>query len=304
MRFTKAEFDTMVKELLYTTPVSFDMLCHIAEKTLRPTVIKWCKAEDCLRGRGYEKDIMQEIHLRLMKTTVNNFLLRDGISQPFNNDPEGFEDWMFRVAENLKRDFANSVRSVDFKTEDIDNPAIGNVLADGSGNTAETEDRIEQLQWAFSMVLSADAGVYKILTWLAQFIFILDEDVTKIQSNELIIEAFGDKTLYDMYGMLLDAARKIPWIVVTKEQNEKIMLALRKKRDGKVTYGETPYKDFFMKHNGEPSGKKSISDWMNRMNDMLKRKTEDPHTAKITGKKSSYPDGTEKRSGGNETSKC
>ena len=29
-----------------------------------------------------------------------------------------------------------------------------------------------------------------------------------------------------------------------------------------------------MKHNGEVSGKKSISDWMNRMNDMIKRRVE------------------------------
>ena len=75
MRFTRNEFDTMVNELLYSTPASFDMLCSIAEKTLRPSVINWCKNEDCLRGKGYEDDIMQEIHLRLMKTTVDYFLI-------------------------------------------------------------------------------------------------------------------------------------------------------------------------------------------------------------------------------------
>lgn len=298
LRFTKEEFSAMANELLYSTPVSFDMLCRIAEKTLRPSVVNWCNGEDCLRGRGYEDDIMQEIHLRLMKTTVGYFLLRDGIEQPYNNDPEGFEDWMFRVAENLKRDFANRVRSIDFKTEDIDDldPIV-------SGNrTEETEARIAQLQQAFSIVLSSDVSVYKVLTWVAQFVCILDQNVPKIKSNALIIDAFEDRTLYEMYDMLLEASKKIPWIVVTEEQNEKILRALQKKRNGDVSYGETKYKSFFMKHNGEISGKKSISDWMNRMNDMLKRKTEETEQ-KIVGKTAS-PQGEGKRSSGNEAFDC
>ena len=67
------------------------------------------------------------------------------------------------------------------------------------------------------------------LTWLAQFIFILEYDISKIKSNELIITAFENKTLYDMYDMILTASNKFPWIVITREQNEKILDALRKK---------------------------------------------------------------------------
>ena len=303
MRFTRNEFDAMVNELLYSTPASFDMLCSIAEKTLRPSVINWCKNEDCLRGRGYEDDIMQEIHLRLMKTTVDYFLLRNGVKEPYNDNPEGFEDWIFRVADNLKRDFANRVRNRDFKTEDIDNPVIGDISSDDYSDGCESEERIERLKQAFSIVLSSDVGIYKVLTWLAQFVFILDENVTKIKSNELIIAAFEEKTLYDMYDMLLNASKKIPWIVVTKEQNEKILCALRKKREGTVSYGETKYRNFFMKHNGEVSGKKSISDWVNRMNDMIRRQIEDPETEKRGKKKTNK---TEKKKGGSgdEASNC
>ena len=256
----------MVNELLYSTPVSFDALCAIAEKTLRPAVFGWCQSEDCLRGRGYEEDILQEIYLRLMKTTVAYFLLRDGCDKPFNDDPEGFEDWLYKVAENLKRDFANQVRNRDFKTENMDQPAIEAIAQEESCDQWEQEERILRLRQAFSVVLSSDVSVYKVLTWLAQFLLVLSQDVTKIQSNDLIITAFAERSLYDMYGMLLSAAQKIPWLRVTEEQNEKILCALRKKRAGDVTYGETKYKDFFMKHNGEVSGKKSISDWVNRMN--------------------------------------
>lgn len=276
MRFTRDEFNVMVNELLYKDPISFDMLCQIAEKTLRPSVANWCKTEDCLRGRGYEDDIMQEIYLRLMKTTVDYFLLRDDIEGPYNDNPEGFEDWIFFVAKNIKRDFANKIRNRDFTTDDIDDPAIGEIP---SGDYEDdTEENVDRLKQAFSIVLSSDVGIYKVLTWLAQFIFILELDISKIKSNELIIAAFENKNLYDMYDMILTASNKIPWIVITREQNEKILEALRKKRTGNVSYGETKYKDFFMKHNGEVSGKKSISDWMNRMNDMIKRRVETKDT--------------------------
>lgn len=268
MRFTKNEFDVMVDELLYQEPVSFDMLCRIAEKTLRPAVVHWCNGEDCLRGRGYEDDIMQDIHLRLMKITVTYFLLREDVEGPYNNDPEGFEDWLFRVGENLKRDFANKVRSEDFKTESIEEPVPGYIPEDGS----EAEARIEQLKQAFSIVLSADVRVYKVLTWLAQCILMLELDVTKIESNDLIVAAFEDKTLYEMYAMILAASRKIPWITVSRQQEEKILKALAKPWRGDVTYGEAKYNAFFMKHNGWVSGKKSISDWMYRMNELIKQK--------------------------------
>lgn len=276
MRFTRDEFDVMVNELLYKDPISFDMLCQIAEKTLRPSVVNWCKTEDCLCGRGCEDDIMQEIHLRLMKTTVDYFLLRAEVEGPYNDNPEGFEDWIFFVAKNIKRDFANKIRNRDFTTDDIDDPAIGEIPSNDYED--DTEENVDRLKQAFSTVLSSDVGIYKVLTWLAQFIFILEFDVSKIKSNELIIAAFENKTLYDMYDMILTASNKIPWIVITRDQNEKILEALRKKRNGNVSYGETKYKDFFMKHNGEVSGKKSISDWMNRMNDMIKRKVETKDT--------------------------
>lgn len=270
MRFTKEEFDIMVDELLHQDAVRFDMLCQIAEKTLMPAVKRWCMDEPCLRGRNYENDIMQDIHIRLMKTVIGSFLLREDVIGPYNNDPEGFEDWLFTVAVNLKRDFANAVRGRDFKTDDLDEHQ--NLPAPENGVEAELE-RIDKLKQALSTVLSANVGVYKVLTWLAQFIFVLDMGVTKIQSNEMIVEAFGDKTLYQMYDMILRASRQISWLEITDEQHDRIVTALGKQWDAQHTYGETEYKAFFMKHNGEISGKKSISDWVNRLNTMIQRKT-------------------------------
>jgi len=285
LRFTKEEFDTMVEQLLFAQQVQFEMLCQIAEKTLRPAVIRWCMDEPCLRGRSYENDIMQEIHIRLMKTVIGGFLLRENVTGPYNNDPEGFEDWLFTVAVNLKRDFANSVRGRDFKTDDLDDhwdiPAPEREWED-------EQERIDKLKQALDTVLSANAGVYKVLTWLAQFVFVLGMDVTKIQSNEMILEAFENKTLNQMYDMILLASRQIPWLQISGTQNRRILAELGKKWDGEHTYGQTRYKTFFMKHNGEISGKKSISDWSNRLNTMIQRKTE-------TESMKTRPEGTKRR---------
>lgn len=287
MRFTVAEFDTMVHELLYAQTPSFNTLCQIADKTLRPSVFRWCKMEQCLCGRGFEDDLMHDILMRLMNTTVSGFLLRNGADGPYNNDPEGFEDWMFRVASNLKCDFAKRIRGQDFKTEDIDNlPG----LAAPEGDEGEAQERVDRLKQALAIVLDADVGVYKVLTWLAQFIFILNHDVTKIKSNELILAAFEEKTLYEMHEMLLAAAKRVPWLVIDPVQNERIVSALQKKWTPGKSCGETKYKEFFMKHNGEVSGKKSISDWVNRMNGMVRRATDPTAGAAKKGRGKHVPE--------------
>lgn len=40
MHFTRDEYDTMVNELLYCTPIVFDTLCKIVEATIRSAVEK------------------------------------------------------------------------------------------------------------------------------------------------------------------------------------------------------------------------------------------------------------------------
>ena len=302
MRFTREEFDTMVKELLYQTPVSFDMLCHIAEKTLLPTIKNWCAMDTSLHGRDYDQDIMQNVHIRLIQTTVPNFLLRDGIAGAYNNDPEGFEDWMFAVAKNIKRDFASEVRKVDFKTTSIDEPGV--IEAPDNNNMEEDEAQRERLEQAFNRILSADTSVYKVLTWLAQSLFMLEQDVTKIQSNELILVAFSNKTLNEMYDMLLTWSDRIPWLTVSEVQKARIRGALRKKGRNGVPYGETRYSAFFMKYKGEPSGKKSISDWMNRLNDLLRKEKDEEDGTPENTKKTPEDDGDKKGRGGDEASDC
>ena len=268
MIFTQEEFQIMVDELLYQEPVSFDMLCHIAEKTLENKVKYWCSNDTALRNRGCEEDIMQEIYLRLIKTTVSGFLLKKSVNGVYNNDPEGFEDWLFRVARNIKKDFANRIRGRDIKTESLDE-LESQWLSERQQE--ELERRIERLGKAFDIVMAADASVYKVLSWLAQFLFILDRNITKIQSADEIIAAFEHTTLNEMYEKLRAVARRIPWVQITQSQDEKLRKALDKPWDGECTYGQVEFCMFFMKHNAQVAGKKSISDWSNRMNTLIRR---------------------------------
>jgi len=273
--FTVEEFNIMVDEVLCKNSEEsvFDMLAEIAEKTLRNSVYAWCMQDSRLRGRDYEGDIMQKIHLRLKKTVVDYFLLRDDIDGPYNNDPEGFRAWMFTVANNIKKDFAESVGKEDSRLINLEDCPPHIPAPESSHDIEERDEHREILKKAFSIVLSSDVKVYKVLTWVAQFLFVASDYSTKIESSEVIVDAFQNKTLYDMYSIILDASSKIPWIVVTEEQNQRIVTALQKKYRGDVTYGQTKYSTFFMKNKGKVDGKKSISDWSNRINDIIRRKT-------------------------------
>ena len=262
---TAEEFQTMAEELLQRQPASFDTLYAIAERVLRPSLNRWCREDDTLRGRGCEEDIMQEIHIRLIKTTVTGFLLRNGVDGPVNDDPEGFEDWMFTVAHNVQRDYARRARLVAWRTTGLQEAQLSD--EENPYDTGEERQRQEKLAEAFSIVLEADVQIYKVLTWLDQCLFIIQLDVTKIRSNELILQSFENKTLYEMYDQLLQGAGQLSWLRITNGQKDHLQTALDAPYDDRHSYGHMKYSEFFMKK----GGKATISDWVNRMNNMIKR---------------------------------
>lgn len=268
MRFTQEEFDTMVQEVLYTEPSCSDMLCDMAQRLLQPMVDAWCRKDPVLRGRQFEGDVMNDILLHLMRTVVHGFLLRDDVAGPYNNDPEGFERWVCLVAHNRQRDFADRIRRADFHTtseEELDTVGVYDETPE------EYQARICCLRKAFEIVMDSDARVYKVLTWLAQTIFIAEQDLEHHQANALVVTAFENKTLFEMYNMILIASRRIPWMQISLPQHKRVVEALQKPWDEDLTYGEVKYGAFFMKYRGEVAGKKSVSDWINRMNNLIRR---------------------------------
>lgn len=267
MPFSTEEFNIMLEELLHAQPASFTMLCSIAEKTLRPSVRRWCAADADLAGQEFEDDIMNEIHIRLIKTCVSSFLLRQGVDAPVNADPVGFKNWMFKVALNIKRDFSNQVRKVTMHTRPVGEEEDLPAPAEADPQTQLTDAHEERLCRAFAIVLGADVQVYKVLTWMAQCLFILEQDITRIRSNELLLETFQRKTLFEMHEALLQAADQISWLQISEAQNQRLLKALNTPYDDVRVFGAVQYSEFFMKK----GGKATISDWVNRMNSMIKR---------------------------------
>ena len=263
--FTDSEFDIMVAELTVYDPPSFDMMLNIVEKTLARAIKKWCAEDKRLAGRQLEDDIMQETKLRVMKTCVTHFLKR---TDELNNDPDGFSNWLYEVALNIKRDFANRQEKHDNRERGFEEGEL-DYIGDPDSEKNESREAVnERLAAAFAVVLDSGISIYKILTWLAQCVFIIEYDVAKKDSNEMLVEEFSEKTLYEMRDSVYSFAEGIPWMVFTAEHKKKIDDALAEEYEDGKTYGETRYKDFFM----VKQGKATISDWIYRVNEIIKKK--------------------------------
>lgn len=264
--FSDGEFRQMTVELLCDETPRFDTLCLLADKTLRHSVCRWCAEDAALAGGRYEDDIMQETLLRLIRCVVSGFLLRDGPDGEINDDPDGFYRWMFTVARNVKRDFSNRVRKVGFTVrtfEEGEEDLIPDDTPTADGNACDRE----LLRRAVAVVLDADVHVCKVLTWLAQCLFMIRADLSRIRANDKILREFENKTLYEMRDLLAVAATEIPWLSVSKEQFRKIDRELDRPFSDNRKTGEIRYKEFFMKK----GGKATISDWVNRINSLIRR---------------------------------
>ena len=109
--FSPEEFDKMYREILDSACICYDTLLYLSHRALFGLVCQWCRNDPALRGQQYEEDLMQEIQIRLIKSCVTGFFLRN--HEP-NYDPEGFQNWLFTVALNVKKDFAKKIRQIRF----------------------------------------------------------------------------------------------------------------------------------------------------------------------------------------------
>ncbi len=266
MAFSNEEFDIMVDELLFQEIPSFDMLCSIVNKVFSSKVRYWCATEDCLKNRRLEEDLMQRIQMKFILVTITGFLKREDLNGEINRDPDGFFSWMKTVANNTKRDFCNEIRNYDFNTSELDD----SIKDECTDSEITQKERIERLKEAVDIVFSSNINVYKTLTWMAQMIFIIGYGVSKKKSNIMILEAFENKTLFDMYKMIKLSSKYIPWLVIDGEKDVRIYKQLNKSWNENLVYGEVTYSTFFMKKGGV----NTISDWVNRVNNMIRRAME------------------------------
>ena len=137
-----------------------------------------------------------------------------------------------------------------------------------AGLPFEPDESTDMLRAAFERVLDMDVQVYKIITWVAQAVLILSADVTKIRSNELLISAYAQMTLAEMWTSVTAASARIPWLRISADADARLRKMLAAPFSKDVRYGDMVYADFFMKK----GAKASISDWVNRINSGLKEK--------------------------------
>ncbi len=256
--YSEEEFYKVFHDITDTQHPVFDSLVNLAQETLKSSVKRWCYEDSCLRGGSYEDDVMQEILIRLIKNCVSGFFMRDG---KLNNDPDGFKNWMFTVAKNVKNDFAKKIRRMQFIESELDEN-----LSDGTLSpiyvSSEAEER---LSTSFRRVIDSDISIYKVLTWIAQMLIIANMNVTKIQSNDILVQHFGFLTLDNMLEMIVAGAKDIPWLSLSDEQLARLRYKLDETTADGVRLGDKTYSDFYMKK----GPKATVSDWVNRINNFI-----------------------------------
>lgn len=260
--FSAQDYNIMLEELLYREEVSFDMLCYIAEKSLRATVNYWCKTESALAGGGFEDELMGEIHLRLIKTVFDFFLLGDGAESGVADDHEQFGLWLLRVATNTKDRF------ISFKLKhrgraDCDREKISTPPDD---EFCENEDRIAKLRRALTVAFSTDATPIRVLCWLSEYLFVLDEKNTGNRTRMQIIEAFEERELSSLATELEGASVRLPWLSLDEKQVQAIRSALAVEMNGRALGG---YKFGEVLIGG--GSRKQISDWFYEMDEIIGR---------------------------------
>lgn len=268
-----------ILEEMTKKPVSYDALCRFAMTVLPPKVRYWC----LIAGRnapGHAEDLLQEIYVRLIvKSEICFFKKKEADGTVREKTRSEFTAWITRVALNYSLTFFRKINGKESYNLDIDDPDLPEIPAP-EDNSEEREEVIRRLRTAFAIVISSDVNIYKVLSWLGMAVLMLDRDQTKIQANTAMVAQFGKKTLWEMYTEILSMGARIPWMQFTDAQDENIRRALAETSDNGVCFGDRMFSEFFMLNGGTPSGKKSVSDWENRINGRIKKEMQDPDKAK------------------------
>ncbi len=264
-----------ILEEMTKKPVSYDALCRFAMTVLPSKVRYWC----LIAGRnapGHAEDLLQEIYARLIvKSETCFFKKKEADGTVREKTRSEFTAWITRVALNYSLSFFRKVNGKESYNLDIDDPDLPEIPAP-EDNSEEREEVIRRLRNAFAVVISSDVNIYKVLTWLGMAVLMLERDQTKIQANTAMVAMFGEKTLWDMYTEILSMGARIPWIQFTNAQDETIRRALAEKSDNGACFGDRKFCEFFMRSGDSPSGKKSVSDWENRLNSRIRDEEQDP----------------------------
>ncbi len=258
--FTDEEFHVMLSQLSEGNPDGYTTLYEIAKKTLFGTIRKWCNSRK--HTVGYEEDVMQEVHLRLFKTCVTGFLMRDGVP---NDNPAGFKSWMFTVAKNIYEDIAKKLKKmplIETDASDDEPPEIEDINND---LYYEDDYDYEALNRYFEFVLDSGSEPHIVLTWVAVMLAVVRGNLNRSESTAYITCVFNDLTMDEVLDYVVENADKILWLQISEELLGRLRKKLNKTDSEGQRIGGKKYCDFYMKK----GDRASVSDWVNRMNGRL-----------------------------------
>ena len=257
MRFSAAEFDLMLYELLEADPPMFDTLCSIVEKELMPSIRGWCANDPALRGRYCEDEILNDTQHKIIITCITSFFLREGRTEP-NRDMEQFCRWIYTIAHNTARDCASKYRECII----VDYDELQERITDDEAEEYLTED----IAAIFDLAMSFKNVIYKLLAWLCVAVIILKEADKRSVATEILVDRFANASLDSMLDFLISELRDYPELMLDASQEKKMRQALDEKDEEGVRIGDRPFSHFFM----SKGGKYSVSDWIHRINHSIK----------------------------------
>lgn len=255
---TEEEFGLVCSEIMDAPIPRFDALAAVAYKVLGKYIENLCKNDMYLGKDGkHADDIMSEIQIRLIKKSVSGFFMRDGVP---NYSREEFIKWLFTVAKNVKRDYAERVRREEFKKNKL-------LQQETENKITVSNSAYDRLRSAFEAVVTSDSKVYKVLTWLTVMIIIGRQNVSKIEATDTLVKMCDGMTLDEMYGLVVKQSEYIGWMKLDGQVDAEMERRLNAEHESGRRMGSMVYSDFYMKK----GPKATVSDWINRMNGYIER---------------------------------
>lgn len=268
--FTEEEFQTIVDELFNKSESGFNTLLKVIDRAFSRNVENWANSTSFLKGGLHHEDVMQEIRIKVCKNVVTNFFKHERANGEINYDPLGFQKWLCTVVKHEKISYFNQMLRVRHCTIDLNDTTVESMVENLASTTEDYYGEFssrERLEEAFKVVIESEARPYTVLTWIAARLFFIEVNEKGGEISSMVDSAFGNKTLYQMRDMLFQATERIKWMKLTEKGKEKINKALDTLYNGISPYGEMRYYEFYM----SKGAKASISDWINKMDNIIKK---------------------------------
>ena len=273
--FTKDEYYGIVHLIIAGDQEGYDRLIRKAEKNISRFIEANCYKAKC---PSVADDAKQRTYLRLFLKFMTNYVYAKDDGE-INPDYRGLSAWIKKVAFNATLDEISKYNEYyvmmdwsyfeeDDSSEESERPKkeIADTNPTPETLIVEREARTEKLKKCVDVVISSRNAVYKVLTWLGHRAMIYKYGCTNIEANKRVLEEFSDRTFYEIYDYILMAAEDVEWLQLSRPQRDRIEAELAKTVDGKAM-GYHTLREHFMA-SGED---KTISDWRNRIDDLLRK---------------------------------